>query len=236
MRVPTIPTSVIAGAIKAFPVGVGLPIMAIAASVGPDELASNLSKWYRLIGLGDPPTWLSDANFDRKALIVLFALATVYAFFAYIYPLLRKLIQWLFPARKRLITYSVPGSAVTICLIATFFAWKLWPGSQINMPPMPLAAASPTVSASPSIRKEKLASHFNKLILVCTYSLMPTSRNTKSLDLKTITKEVKTLLGAQDLGVSGTLSAEVYKAQIVPTASGPGRRSKSIGLTIKKYL
>ena len=128
MGIPTIP----AGAIKAFPLGVGVPLMILAASVSPEDLASNLSKWYRHLGLGDPPSWLSDAHFDRKALIVLCSLAIVYAYLAYAHPLLRKLITSLFPDRKLVVKYAVLSVAVTICLAVAFLGWRFWPSSLIN--------------------------------------------------------------------------------------------------------
>jgi hypothetical protein len=218
MGIPTIP----AGVIKVLPLGVGVPLIALIASVSPEGLASNLSKWYRHLGLGDPPSWLSDTYFDRKALVVLFSLAIVYAYLAYAYPLLCKLEQLLFPGRKFLIRYAALSVSVIVCFVVIFIGWRFWPSNLVNTVEVNKEAANPAVSAPPQIQKEKLVSRISKLILRCSSPLTAKARNLKSPELKNITKEVRTLLLVQDLSVSDTEVADVYKAQITPTASGPG--------------
>jgi hypothetical protein len=72
--------------IKALPLGVGVPVVIGAASIGPEEAASNLSKWAHEIGLHDLPTWLLDKGADRYAIIGAIIFGGVYLTIAFIAP------------------------------------------------------------------------------------------------------------------------------------------------------
>jgi hypothetical protein len=65
--------------LKALPIGVGLPLVIGAASVGPDDAASNISKWLHEIGIRHTPIWLTDPASDRAALWGALVLAALYA-------------------------------------------------------------------------------------------------------------------------------------------------------------
>jgi hypothetical protein len=65
--------------LKALPLGLGLPIVLFVASVGPEDAASNISKWVRAIGIHDPPAWLITKSADRDAIIIAIIIAIMYA-------------------------------------------------------------------------------------------------------------------------------------------------------------
>jgi hypothetical protein len=65
--------------LKALPLTVGLPLVIGAASVGPDDAASNISKWLREIGINHVPKWLTDPKIDNAAIWGAFVLAALYA-------------------------------------------------------------------------------------------------------------------------------------------------------------
>jgi hypothetical protein len=66
--------------LKALPLGVGLPLAIGAASVKPEDAASNLSGWAHLFGIHNPPDWLLNPNIDHKVIYAAFAISAVYAF------------------------------------------------------------------------------------------------------------------------------------------------------------
>jgi hypothetical protein len=57
-----------------------------AASIGPEEAASNLSKWAHWFGLRDLPTWLLAKGTDRNAILGAIAFAIVYSTAVFIIP------------------------------------------------------------------------------------------------------------------------------------------------------
>lgn len=71
---------------KALPLGLGVPLVIGAASIGPEEAASNLSKWVHSLGLHDLPTWLSAKGTDRNAILGAIAFAIVYSTAVFIIP------------------------------------------------------------------------------------------------------------------------------------------------------
>ena len=63
-----------------------------AASVSPDDAASNLSKWAQSLGLHDWAVWLSDPSADRKVIIWTIGVAALYISIVWgVIPLIRKL-------------------------------------------------------------------------------------------------------------------------------------------------
>jgi hypothetical protein len=71
---------------KALPLGLGVPLVIGAASIGPEEAASNLSKWAHWLGLHDLPTWLLDKGTDRHAILGSIAFAIIYSIIVFIVP------------------------------------------------------------------------------------------------------------------------------------------------------
>ncbi|MBO0739726.1 MAG: hypothetical protein J2P48_24835, partial [Alphaproteobacteria bacterium] len=51
--------------LKALPLGVCLPLVIAAASVGPDDAVSNISKWTQWFGFRNPPDWLTSRSADQ---------------------------------------------------------------------------------------------------------------------------------------------------------------------------
>jgi hypothetical protein len=45
--------------LKALPLGLGVPIVIGAASVKPEDAASNLSGWLHIMGIRNVPDWLA---------------------------------------------------------------------------------------------------------------------------------------------------------------------------------
>jgi hypothetical protein len=73
--------------VKSLPVAVGLPLMIGAASVGPEDAASNVSKWAKALGLTHAsPAWLADRTADNWLLIAALSLAVIYSILAYGFP------------------------------------------------------------------------------------------------------------------------------------------------------
>ena len=63
---------------KALPGAVGVPVVIGAVSVGPDDAASNLSKWAHWLGIHRLPGWLIDHAADRWAIMGALLFAVVY--------------------------------------------------------------------------------------------------------------------------------------------------------------
>jgi hypothetical protein len=76
--------------IKALPIAVGLPLVIGAASIGPEDAASNISKWALWFGVPDIPAWLTYEAIDTRAVIGAFTLSAVYATAVWGFPRLRK--------------------------------------------------------------------------------------------------------------------------------------------------
>ena len=72
--------------IKALPIAVGLPVVIGAASVGPDDAASNISKWLNKLGWHNLPAWLRDNFADNRVIVAAIALGTIYTFVFYVAP------------------------------------------------------------------------------------------------------------------------------------------------------
>jgi hypothetical protein len=76
---------------KAFPLGVGVPLLIGAASVSPHDAASNFSRWAEKIGIHDLPLWLTQAAGDRRVIYTALAFVPVYGFLAWGLPHWRSL-------------------------------------------------------------------------------------------------------------------------------------------------
>jgi hypothetical protein len=64
---------------KVLPLGLALPVTLFAASIGPEDAASNLSKWVRWVGIDDLPLWLTEKTADRTIPEVVVVLCLLYA-------------------------------------------------------------------------------------------------------------------------------------------------------------
>jgi hypothetical protein len=76
--------------LKALPLGLGVPIVIGAASVKPEDAASNLSGWLRIMGIRNVPDWLASPSIDRRVIIATIILAIVYSSIVWGIPYLRK--------------------------------------------------------------------------------------------------------------------------------------------------
>jgi hypothetical protein len=74
--------------VKALPLGFGLPVVIGAASVKPEDAASNLAAWAQWVGIDAPP-WLQTPGIDKKVILWSVILSIVYAFAVWVIPLLR---------------------------------------------------------------------------------------------------------------------------------------------------
>lgn len=72
--------------IKSFPIAVGLPLVIGAASVGPDDAASNLSKWVNQLGFETLPSWLTEKAADHQVTTLAFLMSIIYAIFVWAPP------------------------------------------------------------------------------------------------------------------------------------------------------
>jgi hypothetical protein len=66
--------------VKAIPLGLGLPVIIGAASVKPEDAASNLAAWAYLLGFEHVPSWLQNPSADRNVIVGSLAIGAVYAF------------------------------------------------------------------------------------------------------------------------------------------------------------
>lgn len=69
--------------IKALPLGLGLPAMIGAASVKPEDAASNIAAWTELFGFHNLPHWLTSPNADQHVFAATCFAAAVYSFAAW---------------------------------------------------------------------------------------------------------------------------------------------------------
>ena len=72
--------------VKSLPLALGLPLVIGAASIGPDDAVSNLSKWAARIGFRDLPPWLYDKGVDKYTIYLCLFTASVYVFVIWISP------------------------------------------------------------------------------------------------------------------------------------------------------
>jgi hypothetical protein len=77
--------------IKALPLGLGLPVVIGAASVKPEDAASNVAAWLHLIGIERVPEWLTTPNVDNRIILGSLALGFIYAFLVWGVPALRRI-------------------------------------------------------------------------------------------------------------------------------------------------
>lgn len=64
--------------IKALPLGLGLPLMIGAASVKPEDAASNVAAWLHLFGVANVPNWLASPNADKQVICWSIVAAVIY--------------------------------------------------------------------------------------------------------------------------------------------------------------
>jgi hypothetical protein len=76
--------------LKALPLGLGVPIVIGAASVKPEDAASNLSGWLRIMGIRNVPDWLASPSIDRRVIIATIIIAIIYSSIVWGIPYLRK--------------------------------------------------------------------------------------------------------------------------------------------------
>ncbi len=70
--------------LKALPLGIALPVVLFAASVGPEDAQSNISKWLAKFGAHNLPTWIIDPAVDHRAIYGCLILAALYALLVWI--------------------------------------------------------------------------------------------------------------------------------------------------------
>jgi hypothetical protein len=76
--------------IKALPLTVGLPIVIGAASVKPEDAASNIAAWLQVAGFEHIPNWLASPNIDNRVIFGSLVVSTVYAFLIWGVPAIRR--------------------------------------------------------------------------------------------------------------------------------------------------
>ena len=76
--------------LKVLPLGLGLPVVIGAASVKPEDAASNLAAWAKWLGVQHAPEWLSSPTIDHRVIIGSLILALIYAFVAWGVPAIRR--------------------------------------------------------------------------------------------------------------------------------------------------
>src|SRR5258708_787057 len=76
--------------LKALPLGLALPVVIGAASVKPEDAASNLSAWAKLIGIERTPAWLSNPAAYNRAIIGTLVASAIYAFIVWGIPAVRR--------------------------------------------------------------------------------------------------------------------------------------------------
>ncbi|MCP3444859.1 hypothetical protein [Bradyrhizobium sp. CCGUVB14] len=69
--------------IKALPLGLGLPVLIGAASVKPEDAASNIAAWAEIFGFHNLPHWLTSPNADLHVIAATCFAAAVYSFAAW---------------------------------------------------------------------------------------------------------------------------------------------------------
>ena len=66
--------------LKALPLGLGLPIVIGAASVKPEDAASNIAAWLHWMGVEHVPSWLSSPGIDNRIIEGALGIGAIYAF------------------------------------------------------------------------------------------------------------------------------------------------------------
>src|SRR5580700_4313402 len=66
--------------IKALPLTVGLPLVIGAASVKPEDAASNIAAWVEWLGFHNLPHWLTNPNADQHVIAAACCAAVIYSF------------------------------------------------------------------------------------------------------------------------------------------------------------
>jgi hypothetical protein len=117
----------ILGYLKFVPLGVVLPMVIGAASIGPEDAVSNLSKWMDKFGIHNLPDALTTKAADHHILIATGVFSVIYAFLMWGLPAIR-----LGPIDKKIFGVGA--------------AWYFWPSSKVRDKP---AAPGPQVTLPP---------------------------------------------------------------------------------------
>jgi hypothetical protein len=76
--------------LKALPLGLGVPVVIAAASVKPEDAASNLAAWAHLLGFEHVPDWLLNPSVYQSVKVGALAAVAIYALAVWPIPKLRK--------------------------------------------------------------------------------------------------------------------------------------------------
>lgn len=76
--------------LKWLPGAIAVPIVIGAASIGPDQAVSNISKWVQLIGISELPSWLIAQSADQWTIIGALSFAALYSVAVWIVSVLRR--------------------------------------------------------------------------------------------------------------------------------------------------
>src|SRR6266403_24120 len=66
--------------VKALPLTVGLPVVIGAASVKPEDAASNIAAWIEFAGFHNLPHWRTNPHADQHVIAAACFVAAIYAF------------------------------------------------------------------------------------------------------------------------------------------------------------
>jgi hypothetical protein len=76
--------------VKALPLGFALPVAIGAASVKPEDVASNIAAWLHLVGVEKTPSWLATPDINKIVFIGSLGLGALYAFVVWGIPRFRR--------------------------------------------------------------------------------------------------------------------------------------------------
>jgi hypothetical protein len=109
--------------VKALPLGIGLPVVIAAASVKPEDAASNLSAWTHWIGINDAPSWLASPAIDSKVIVGALVGAAIYAAIVWGIPVVRTLRN--VELRQKTLSHSQIMPIVTFMKLAGERGWQV---------------------------------------------------------------------------------------------------------------
>jgi hypothetical protein len=108
--------------LKALPLGIGVPMIAVAASNGPDDVGRNLAKWPAALGWNEAAHWVAEYLTGPKVFWGTIIFCAVYV-----------LVVWGLPALLR--HTKTATAAITIPIIVAFiFIGSLFAGYHLAQP------------------------------------------------------------------------------------------------------
>jgi hypothetical protein len=113
--------------IKALPLGLGLPLVIGAASVKPEDAASNVAAWLHATGIEHVPGWLNGPNVDSRVILGSLSLGMIYAFLIWGVPAIRRLDHAEKP--KGASTPDLPACAAEIEAFCNSWLWEAAKGA-----------------------------------------------------------------------------------------------------------